>query len=645
MLCSRNSKSRSQATKMAGRKRSTSSPISIGNCKVEIEGGSVVCESTGKGIVLSAKNDARIRISECDSEKETSRRYYSRRQSKDCLQDNGMRTRTWADHTFMLLNPKDVDSRSKSLLQEALKIYMEELPTMSYAANTGKASQFLERCLSSGKYSTLMFCSNSLEVSIKVIAAVTFQIIPVDTQFAEIPLAAVASKFQRKGIGCMMYEELKERLRRVGVSTLFCWADMESEQFWHKQGFITVGVVDGKGKARKLPVRADIRRALCFPGDATLMVAHLKKDIVTFMESSQHVEKNLSSKSNMIRCRFSEPSRLGAISNSNTSSVKETDQEDFSLKDMINAKDVADERFFSSRLRGKRLVWEASVSSLKSKRVKGSHVPDDSSFSDQNCDSLNDEGNYDCFSEQSLAALGCPQLSKEIPNLITHSNLTTHSQGERLAQESTGRDIKGNCPRIMFMNIADDDKKSKLTKIVEELGGSVTSSGNSSTHVITGKARRTLNFCLSLCSGTWIVSANWLKSSFREGKFLDESQHILEDEDYHVKYKCKLSDAVIRARANPHSLLRGYQVCLSKHIQPSVNDLSSIISSAGGSVIRDLQCMIEPSKTIFLTCEEDMEQALLAAKMGVLTFSSDWLMNCVMRQELELAAHQFAESL
>ncbi|KAL0929004.1 hypothetical protein M5K25_000943 [Dendrobium thyrsiflorum] len=509
---------------MAGRKRSTSSPISIGNCKVEIEGGSVVCESTGKGIVLSAKNDARIKISECDSKKETSRRYYSRRRSEDCLQDNGMRTLTWADHTFVLLNPKDVDSRSKSLLQEALKIYMEELPTMSYAANTGKASQFLERCLSSGKYSTLMFCSNSLEVSIKVIAAVTFQIIPVDTQFAEIPLAAVASKFQRKGIGCMMYEELKERLRRVGVSTLFCWADMESEQFWHKQGFITVGVVDGKGKARKLPVRADIRRALCFPGDATLMVAHLKKDIVTLMESSQHVERNFSSKSNMIVCRFSEPSRLGeiaVISNSNTSSVKETDQgdfgvnntplllpkKDFSLKDMINAKDVAenachaDERFFSSRLRGKRLVWEASVSSLKSKRVKGSHVPDDSSCSDRNCDSLHDEGNYDCFSEHSLAALGCHQLSKEIPDLVTHSNLITHSQGERLAQESAGRDIKGNCPRIMFMNIADDDKKSKLTKIVEELGGSVTSSGNSSTHVITGKARRTLNFCLSLCSG------------------------------------------------------------------------------------------------------------------------------------------------
>jgi hypothetical protein len=27
------------------------------------------------------------------------------------------------------------------------------------------------------------------------------------------------------------------------------------------------------------------------------------------------------------------------------------------------------------------------------------------------------------------------------------------------------------------------------------------------------------------------------------------------------------------------------------------------------------------------------------------TFSSDWLMNCIMRQELDLEAQQFAESL
>ena len=45
------------------------------------------------------------------------------------------------------------------------------------------------------------------------------------------------------------------------------------------QGFVSIAEVDTKGRARRLPIRADIRRALCFPGGSTLMVSHLSKDI------------------------------------------------------------------------------------------------------------------------------------------------------------------------------------------------------------------------------------------------------------------------------------------------------------------------------------------------------------------------------
>lgn len=53
----------------------------------------------------------------------------------------------------------------------------------------------------------------------------------------------------------------------------------------------------------------------------------------------------------------------------------------------------------------------------------------------------------------------------------------------------------------------------------------------------------------------------------------------------------------------------------------------------------------DASKTIFVVCEEDVEEALSAAKTGIRTFGSEWLMNCIMRQELDLEAPQFAESL
>lgn len=53
------------------------------------------------------------------------------------------------------------------------------------------------------------------------------------------------------------------------------------------QGFVSVAEVDTKGRARKLPIKADIRRALCFPGGSTLMVSHLKKDISVLLTPKQ----------------------------------------------------------------------------------------------------------------------------------------------------------------------------------------------------------------------------------------------------------------------------------------------------------------------------------------------------------------------
>jgi hypothetical protein len=45
------------------------------------------------------------------------------------------------------------------------------------------------------------------------------------------------------------------------------------------------------------------------------------------------------------------------------------------------------------------------------------------------------------------------------------------------------------------------NKQIIMLQVVETLRGSVTCDGHSCTHVVTGKARRTMNFCIALCSG------------------------------------------------------------------------------------------------------------------------------------------------
>ena len=55
--------------------------------------------------------------------------------------------------------------------------------------------------------------------------------------------------------------------------------------------------------------------------------------------------------------------------------------------------------------------------------------------------------------------------------------------------------------------------------------------------------------------------------------------------------------------------------------------------------------MNEASKTIYVASEVEMKEALVAVNRGIWTFSSEWFMNCVMKQELDFDAPQFAESL
>lgn len=45
-------------------------------------------------------------------------------------------------------------------------------------------------------------------------------------------------------------------------------------------GFSSIAQLDTKGRARRLPVKAGIQKALCFPGGSTLMVCHLRKELL-----------------------------------------------------------------------------------------------------------------------------------------------------------------------------------------------------------------------------------------------------------------------------------------------------------------------------------------------------------------------------
>ncbi|XP_022766618.1 uncharacterized protein LOC111311476 isoform X2 [Durio zibethinus] len=553
---------------MAPRKSSSShSPIPIGNCEVLIEANKYSCNSEHNSLQISISKNTKIKISVREGMDAKSVNDHLRSESEG-KGDEERCSAVKNEHMFALVNPKDVDSATKSYLQEVLKLYNGELPTMNYAANTGKQSMFLERCVSNGKYCTLTLKNKSIDGVEEVIAAITYQIIPADTQFAEIPLAAVNSIYQHKGFGHMLYIELKKRLQSVGIRTILCWGDKESEGFWLKQGFVSIAEVDNKGRARRLPIKADIRRALCFPGGSTLMVCHLSKDISAAGEY----------------LRFCFP--LKPYQKSQSSAADGSGGQK-------GANIGANQCACSSQV-AKRKVWEASSSSLKTKKVKGTHQIDSHQNVcqlDSNWHIIPDSDRYGSWLDGCSFASTDKSLVEVTPGVSLANNCIINEAQEgrpscMTPEAPTAKELQSykECFRIMLMNIADDTKKTHLIKVIENLGGSPTFNGSISTHIVTGKVRKTLNFCTALCSGAWIVSPSWLKESFREGKFVDELPYILHDEDYVLKYRTELKDSVFRAKARPGALLKGYNFCMAAHVQPPVTTLSAIIKSAGGNV-------------------------------------------------------------
>ncbi|CAK9861873.1 unnamed protein product [Sphagnum jensenii] len=611
----------------------------IGNCNVEAPT-HVELEHEANGVRLHVREPAAISISVNNSKehamvKSVITTALTESKCQNC-------SRLPRELSFQLLTPKSLHDADKLLLENALELYNQELPAMSFAANTGKESNFLRNCISNGKYCTLlMMKSGTTATELEVVGAVTYQILPPDTQFAEIPLAAVKKSHQRQGLGGVLFKELAKRMMDVGVLTLFCWGDQESETFWTKQGFLKVAEVDGRGKPHKLPLKAEIRKAMSLPGSATLMVCHLRAAFTQSHCSTTYISYCPCGKENQ---RPTAQEILEEDSKNVKAGNKHSRQSSSPLK--------AVGRRSSRRRRGHDWSICKPLSCPKS-------------FVVGECkQSLADE----CLSrsEESPGGQSNSHLELQIRQLETQvdaKNRPEYNDAEDVIQdvweassqapnflaemdEVTSTDHPKHI--ILFMNMTDETRRAALTQFVEKLGGKVTNEGRQCTHVVTGEVRRTLNFCTALCSGAWIVSPDWLKACSRKHQFVDERPFLLRDKQFETKYKVRVADVVEKARQRPHSLLQGYYLYPTPHVQPPLTTIVRLAQAAGARILSSLDEAMrkeDAPHTIVVACEEDGDEALVASKAGFHTFSAEWFMMTIVKQSLELGAAQFIESV
>ncbi|KAI5079275.1 hypothetical protein GOP47_0004754 [Adiantum capillus-veneris] len=697
--------------------------VSVGDCNVSIPH-SLSHERSGNAVSIEVPNHGRVTITHEINSAEARMVSISNSEKTSISKKQGLPS-LLEGLSVQLLNPKSFDSQGHLLLKAVLKLYSTELPEMSFAANTGKESPFLDKCVSSGKYCTLLL-RHAACLKDDVVAAVSYQILPPDTQYAEIPLAAVSKDYQHKGIGSFLFTELQRRLQDVGVLTVFCWGDQESEGFWIQQGFLKVAEVDRLGKPRKLPIKPDIRRAMSIPGSAMLLVLHMDKKaaivvsdtdnkaavtpprlvqpdtaegfhesapppclgpspvalITTPMvgESRAPVKATqLPASDGQVKSSTIVPSNMeGAFSSvatqkeliSSMTTSRNAAHIDVPMEPMLSltfappqpaampGDDLDSMELVMPNQEGKPganhsqssfVFNKENVYSRSNQRGRKPETPQVQRTKKQK----NEQGSSQMCERQLDFA---PQPQRSPMQDLSSMNVTplkahlpgTCSEMVKEMKQNLGAYAKFEqqlCPAIMLMNMADDNRRMQLTKFVERLGGRVTNDGSQCTHVVTGEARRTLNFCNALNAGAWVVSPAWLKASVKEKRFVEEGAFILKDAVFESRYKTTLQDVITQRRQMPHGLLEGMYIYPTKHVQPPVETMSAIVLSAGGKVLASFEEAKQCVDAIVVACEDDISEALIAAKEGLPTYSSEWLMSCIMKQELDMTTTQFAESL
>ncbi|EFJ36986.1 hypothetical protein SELMODRAFT_403850 [Selaginella moellendorffii] len=136
-------------------------------------------------------------------------------------------------------------------------------------------------------------------------------------------------------------------------------------------------------------------------------------------------------------------------------------------------------------------------------------------------------------------------------------------------------------PVVLFMNMADEQRKRQLTKFVETLGRQVTDTGSKCTHVLTDCGK-------CLCHRAWILSPEWLGSSVEAKTFVFKIE-FLSLWDFKANYN---TDDASRTRAKP--LFQGLEACLTSHIDQVVSRIEELTMPVSNSFV--ISCKPMPCK-------------------------------------------------
>ncbi|XP_042024505.1 uncharacterized protein LOC121771718 [Salvia splendens] len=236
-----------------------------------------------------------------------------------------------------------------------------------------------------------------------------------------------------------------------------------------------------------------------------------------------------------------------------------------------------------------------------------------------------------CRKNQSVIA-----LMKELDDLHTGSpEPCSGMRGSRKRKDIT-------TIRVLFSQHLDVDVVKQQKKILARLGGGVASSMLDATHFIADEFVRTRNMLEAIASGKPVVTRSWIESCGQASCLIDEKNYILRDAKKEKEFGFCLP--VSLARASQHPLLQGQKVFVTPNTKPGKDILVNLVKAVHGMPVERLGRSVFkaeqlPDDLLILSCEEDYDACLPFLEKGGTIYSSELLLNGIVKQKLEYERH------
>ncbi|XP_073531497.1 microcephalin [Phyllobates terribilis] len=141
--------------------------------------------------------------------------------------------------------------------------------------------------------------------------------------------------------------------------------------------------------------------------------------------------------------------------------------------------------------------------------------------------------------------------------------------------------------RSLVMTSMSTEKQSTIIQVVKKFGGFVFSDEVSETtsHVIAGSPRRTLNIILGIVRGCWILSYDWVLWSLERGNWIPEEPYELSDH-FPGAPICRLQRHLSAGEYHQNLFSSVPTFFISPSSQPPCDKLSQAVQLCGGKVCK-----------------------------------------------------------